>query len=174
MRRPETRAPAGPGRSASGLPSAGPASVVVENGALRVIGRTAVNDPLVALQVTVDCPYTAHLSREYVAFVSPAGALTARSPDSVRTPREQVSPAPPVANARPAASASPAASSRPATSAPRAASAPVARAPITASTTYRVRPGDTLSGIAQRMTGRTLTIWQTVEALFAAPPVRHQ
>lgn len=150
-----------PGRSASGLPSAGPASVVVENGAIRVNGRSAVGDPLIALQVTVDCPYAAHLSREYVAFINPAGDLAASGPASAPAPQQRVRPAAPAAAATPAAPA-------PAAIGQRAAAAPAARAPIAASATYRVRPGDTLSGIAQRMTGRTMTIWQTVEALFAA------
>ncbi|HEX2139017.1 MAG TPA: FimV/HubP family polar landmark protein, partial [Woeseiaceae bacterium] len=135
------------GRAANGLPSAGPASVVVENGTIRVFGETAVSDPLLALQVTVDCPYAAHLTREYVAFVDPA--LTASEPATVQAPRNEVR--------------------RTAASARRT----EARAPVaisTAAASYRVQPGDTLSGIAQRLSGRSVTIWQAVEALYAANP----
>ncbi len=140
-----------PGRSTNGLPSSGPASVVVENGSIRLTGRTAVNDPLLAVQVTVDCPYAAHLRREYVAFVDPAAAVAAvAEPASVAAPRE------PVRSVRQVRDAAPVARVQP--------------APIAASTTYRVQPGDTLSGIAQRMTGRSVTIWEAVEALFAANP----
>jgi FimV-like protein len=139
-----------PTRSASGLPSTGPTTVVVESGSIRLLGERPARDPLLALQLTVDCPYAAHLSREYVAFVDPAEARPAGEP-AART-GDPVRPAQPAANARPVADA------------------PAMRAPIAASTTYRVQPGDTLSVIAQRMTGRSVTIWQAVEALFAANP----
>lgn len=142
----------GPGRSATGLPSAGQASVVVDNGVIRLAGTAAVSDPLLALQLTVDCPYAAHLSREYVAFIDPPAAVSAAEPVNVRAPREQVRPA------------------RAAAEAPPARASAAARAPIAASTAYRVQPGDTLSGIAQRLSGRSITIWQAVEALFAANP----
>ncbi|HET6629267.1 MAG TPA: hypothetical protein VFG91_05810 [Woeseiaceae bacterium] len=141
-----------PGRSSSGLPTVGPASVAVENGAIRLLGERAVSDPLLALQLTVDCPYAAHLSREYVAFVNPAEAAAVRAPATARTLPDRSRPAQPAANARPVPNER------------------VTRAPIAASTTYRVQPGDTLSVIAQRMTGRSVTIWQAVDALFAANP----
>lgn len=134
-----------PGRSASGFPSAGPTSAIVENGSIRLLGNRPVSDPLLALQLTVDCPYAAHVSREYVAFVSPAAAAADRPRTPVRT-------APPAAEPGPLARE------------------PVTPLPIAAGTSYRVRPGDTLSGIAERIDGRSVSIWQAVDALFAANP----
>src|SRR5690606_14570803 len=103
----------------------------------------------------VDCPYAAHLSREYVLLIDPPRAA---EPD-----------APPVRVAQ-AAEAEPAA-----VPAPAPAAAPVRRAAprgpaIASGTTYRVRPGDTLSGIAARLSGRRIGLWPTVERLFEANP----
>jgi FimV-like protein len=136
-----------PGRSATGLPSPGRASVTVRNGSIRLVGQKSVTEPMLALQLTVDCPYAAHLSREYVVFVDPASsgaaeAVAARAPVQLVEPRV----------VRPAAQRT------------------VDPAPISASGTYRVQPGDTLSGIAERLSGRSVSIWQAVDALFAVNP----
>lgn len=137
----------GSGPSAIGFPSAGPAWVSVREGAIHVAGERPVANPLVGLQVTIDCPYAAHLSREYVVMVDPPRATPVRDPVATM-------------QATPAA---------PATDAP--AHRPSVRGPaIPTGTTYRVRPGDTLSGIAARLEGRRIDIWSAAERLFAANP----
>ncbi|MEX2122421.1 MAG: hypothetical protein WD795_00880 [Woeseia sp.] len=137
-----------PGIAANGLPSIGNAAVSVSDGAIRLTGHTAIKEPLVTLQLTVDCPYTAHLRREYWLFVDPA------------SPSQQADE--PVAASRSALPARTESRDRP------AAIRAVTRVPIAASASYRVQPGDTLSGIAARISGRTVGIWQAVDALFAA------
>lgn len=142
-----------PGRPGSGLPSVTQASVAVSNGAIHLRGQAPLDEPLLALQLAVDCPYAAHLRRDYVVFVDPRAPFDARAgaetpaPAVGPTPRREVS-----ANARPVAAH------------------PVNRAPIAASVSYRVQSGETLSGIAQRISGRTVGIWEAVDLLFAANP----
>lgn len=149
------------GTSTNGFPSPGPTWVSVRDGAIHLVSERAIADPLVGLELTVDCPYAAHLSRQYVVFVDPPRAATAGAPEQrfARAAAEEGVAEP---GQRPAREVL-----------PPAASARSARAPqpaITASTSYRVRPGDTLSGIAQRLSGRRLGLWATADRLFAANP----
>ena len=48
--------------------------------------------------------------------------------------------------------------------------AAVKRTPIANSTSYQVRPGDSLSGIVSRIENRTITMWPAVDLIFAANP----
>lgn len=145
-----------PGAAADGLPAIGHASIAVSNGFIRLTGIKAIKEPLLTLQLSVDCPYTAHLSREYVVFVN-----------SQSLPRSE-----PVREA----AGTPAASPATAQSGGRAGTSstlPVRsanRAPIAMAGSYRVQRGDTLSGIAERISGRSVGIWQAVDAIFAANP----
>jgi hypothetical protein len=139
-----------PGLTHSGLPSVGRARVTVGNGMIRVTGQTVVREPLLALQLTVDCPRTAHLSRSYSIFIDrnlPAQQLVGtRAADSSRT----------VSSRHATAAAT--------TSVPRA----VTRPPLQSSGSYRVQPGESLSDIAARLSGRGVGIWDAVDAIFAA------
>jgi hypothetical protein len=45
---------------------------------------------------------------------------------------------------------------------------PAPRPAISSTGTYRVQPGDSLSGIASRISGRSVGIWQAVDAIFEA------
>jgi phage tail protein X len=153
-----------PGMSASGLPSISNAAVSVGDGAIQLTGRTAIREPLLTLQLTVDCPYAAHLRREYSVFVDPqvpSQAEPAVVADARQTPVETVR------RVRPATSPR-AAMAVPAAGAPRIGGRSELREPIRSSGTYRVQPGDTLSGIASRIPGRVTGIWPTVDAIFAA------
>jgi FimV-like protein len=146
-----------PADRAAGLPGIRNARINVANGAIRVTGRTAVRDPLLSLQLMVDCPGTANLSRQYTVFVDPSPRLPAASPEAT------------------AATFARSGESAAARSAPRvterASRAPAAPAdPIRAESTYRVRPGDSLSGIAARIGERNISIWQAVDVIFAANP----
>lgn len=139
----------GLGRSTSGLPGIGRATVSVSNGTILVSGKTALREPMVATSLVVDCPYTANLAREYMMFIDPPGAAYE---------------APTVPAAAAAGAAAPV--TRPAASRPATAN----RASISSSTRYRVQPGDSLSMIAQRIENRRIGLWPAVEAIFAANP----
>jgi hypothetical protein len=140
-----------PGILADGLPGVSNAAVTVGNGTIGIAGRAAIREPLLSLQLTVDCPSSAHLRRDYSVFIDPALPAqlqaVAPAPASRRTeaPVRAASPQRATASARPAA-----------------------RAAIPSSGTYRVQPGDSLSGIASRISGRSVGIWQAVDVIFAA------
>ena len=145
----------GPGQS--GLPGIGRASVSIADGVLLLRGSTPLREPMVATNVVISCPSAAHLAREYMMFIDPAG-ITAAEPSIV---------------AQPAAAVRPSAVS-PRTMDPRA-SAPRAfdksnREPIGAATRYRVQPGDSLSEITQRIKNRPPGLWAAVNTLFVANP----
>ena len=136
------------GISANGMPAIRRANISVANGVISLTGRTPVREPLLTTRVIVDCPYTAHLSREYLLFVDPPGMATT-----------EVTPATPVATSvAPTAAAPVERVSRP------------AREPITNVARYRVQPGDTLSGIAQRIEDRPVGLWEAANRIFAANP----
>ena len=140
-----------PGTAANGLPGISNAAITVGNRAIGITGVTAIREPLLSLQLTVDCPYTAHLRRDYSVFVDPG------------LPAQLQAVAPAAASGRATAPVPAASPARAAASTP-----PVARAPIPSSGTYRVQPGDSLSGIASRIEGRRVGIWPAVDAIFAA------
>ena len=141
----------GLGRSASGLPGAGRATISVTNGTILISGSAPLREPMVATSIVIDCPYTANLSREYLMFIDPPGAAY---------------------EARFAAEPAPVATS--ATATPGSTRTPAARAaasqPIGKSTRYRVQRGDSLSVIAQRIENRSIGLWAAVDAIFAANP----
>ena len=153
-----------PGTGASGWPGISNAAITVSDGTIGITGRAAIREPLLFLQLTVDCPTSAHLRRDYSVFIDPG------VPSRVQAvaPAAESRPASPVPAATPQRAA---ASARAvATPAQRAATPtrPAARPPIASSATYRVQPGDSLSGIASRISGRNVGIWQAVDELFAA------
>lgn len=136
------------------LPSVGKASLIVTDGVIAITGSRVVQEPLMSMRVTIDCAYTPHISREYTLFVDPVSYQPAT--EAAEPPHTQDV----------AASALPAQPRRSAV-APRPAAR---REPITASTRYRVRVGDSLSEIAQRIEKRPVGLWPAATAIFAANP----
>ena len=141
-----------PGRSTSGLPGIGSNTVRVTERAILISGTSAIREPMMATRVTINCPYTPNLSREYMLLVDPAGIETMRAVASA-----------PVAAAAPVEAA-------PASAEPVQRARPAASSPIVAGTRYQVRPGDTLSAIAQSVENRTMRLWPAVELIFATNP----
>ena len=136
------------GRSASGLPGIGRATLSVSDGRILLSGETPLREPMVATRVVVDCPYTANLSRDYMMFIDPAGPAyeAAAAPEA---PAEAApTPVAPVARVTPVAN----------------------REPIGKSTRYQVQRGDSLSVIAQRIENRPVGLWPAVNAIFEANP----
>ena len=62
-----------PGRSTSGLPGIGSNTIRITERAILISGRSAIREPMLATRVTINCPYTPNLSREYMLLVDPAG-----------------------------------------------------------------------------------------------------
>ncbi len=141
-----------PGRSTSGLPGIGSNTIRITERAILISGRSAIREPMLATRVTINCPYTPNLSREYMLLVDPAGVeLT------------------------PAAAAAPTAAA-PVEAAPAPQTAPAQRAravdntPIGQSTRYQVKIGETLSDIAGRIENRTMKLWPAVDLIFQMNP----
>ncbi len=138
------------GRSASGLPGIGRATLSVGNGRILLSGETPLREPMVATRVVVDCPFTANLSRDYMMFIDPAGPAH----EAAAAPEAPLEAAPPQRQVAPVARVTPVAS----------------RQPIGKSTRYQVQRGDSLSMIAQRIENRPVGLWPAVNAIFEANP----
>ena len=135
----------------AGLPSVTRGTIRVSDGVIAVSSRSVIREPLLSLRVNIRCPYTPHLSRDYMLFVDPAQPATAVEPAAAT-----VAPEPEV--------------SRPAAAPAVVRRRPVSREPIANATRYRVQPGDSLSLIAQRIENRPIGLWDAVGAIFDANP----
>ncbi|MDH4108975.1 MAG: LysM peptidoglycan-binding domain-containing protein [Gammaproteobacteria bacterium] len=144
-----------PGSPGAGIPTISRAVLSVSNGRIVLTGATPINEPILGLNLSIDCPYTANLTRAYTVMLDPAEPAQASGRSSPPRAAERTTPA--------------------AVSAPRgrpaAAPASVAeRVPIQSGTSYRVQVGDTLSGIAQRIEARPVGLWPAINEIFAANP----
>ncbi len=151
-----------PASSVNGMPALNDARISVANGVISLTGSTPLREPLVAARLSVQCPYTPNIARDYMLFVDPAPVAVDR-PAVVNQPAAQATTAAPVATRRPAPQAAPA------QTAPTSAKSP-AKPSIVTGSRYRVQPGDSLSDIASRLEGRQVGLWQAVNAIFAANP----
>ena len=140
-----------PGTAESGLTYLSRATVSVGTSSIVFSGSAPIREPMLAMHVSVDCPYTARLAREYTLMFSPAAPTEAAA---------TLRPAPVVAQA-PAAAVT--------RERPQRRRVPVNSAPI-AELTYEVQRGDTLSEIASRISDRKISLWPAVNAIFAANP----
>ena len=61
-----------PGMTANGIPGVSNARITITDGAIILTGRTPIREPLLALQLSVNCPYTARLARDYTLMIDPA------------------------------------------------------------------------------------------------------
>ncbi|MDH4047568.1 MAG: hypothetical protein OEW68_08185 [Gammaproteobacteria bacterium] len=149
-----------PGIPGGGLPGVSRARIDVRGNAILLTGSTPIREPMLGLRVSVDCPYTANLLREYTIFVdlnTPASMEQAEQPASasgvLSVPAAEQIEATPERTAR--------VTSR--TSA-------VDQSPVSSNSRYQVRPGDSLSGIVARISDRPRGLWPAVNAIFAANP----
>ena len=140
------------GQSTSGLPGIGSSAVRITEQAIVITGSTAVREPMLGTRVTVNCPFTPNLSREYMLFVDPASVAEARA-DTAPVARPEAAPA-----------------TRPVAQAPTSRRAVVDTTPIGQSTRYQVQPGDTLGDIVRRIENRAMALWPAVNHVFAANP----
>jgi hypothetical protein len=176
-------------RSADVLPTYTRVSrISVSSTHIEIYDDNRVREPLIGLNVDVHCNTAPHFVRSYQLFVDPPArmptivsngtevaaarkqsAIDAAAPVAARPPNATAEI--PDATATAAATIRPTAST-PVTTTPRANPSPRARGHaggnLTQGQTYRVVRGDTLSGIAARISERPATIRQTADAIFAA------
>lgn len=114
----------------TGLPGLRDAAVVVSTGVISIMGASPVKEPILSANIVVNCPKSAHVSRNYLMFVDPR-ELVARVDGRA------------VAAAAPAIAPAPAATAAPG---PAPTMTPVAQ-----DSRYPVQPGDSLSGIVSRL-----------------------
>jgi len=131
------------------LPGLTNASVRVSKGVISITGGSPVTEPMLSANVVVDCPYSAHVSRNYLLFVNPQ--------DRPVTVARQSTPAAATA-ATPARRAAPATRPAPVTT------------PISEGSRYLVQPGDSLSGIVRRLETGSITSAAAMSAVLETNP----
>jgi len=153
-----------PGRSANGIPVVGNVRIAITDSVIVLNGRTPIREPLLAMQLSVNCPYTAHLARDYTLMIDPA--LPGESePVALSTDA-----APLITVETSTVTAADIVSVRKPTPTVPAGARPQNDNPIDASSRYLVQPGDSLSQIASRIEHRSIALWPAVDAIFAANP----
>ncbi len=132
-----------------GLPGLHNTTVRVSKGIISISGRSPVMEPMLSANVVVDCPYSAHVSRNYLLFINPHDrpVMVARQ-------------------AAPATALAVATASRQ-SAAPRAVAD---SSPIAGDSRYLVQRGDSLSGIVQRLENRTVSTADAMAAILDANP----
>ena len=153
-----------PGAVDAAIPTISRARVTITNNTIILTGNTPIKDPLLSMQVAVDCPYTPNLSRQYTMIVDPvlhdattrfaavsktnsAVAPTQRTASTVQQPRAAAVPARTPTN-----------------------ETTLDESPIAAETEYLVQVGDSISGIASRIENRTIGLWPAISVIVSANP----
>lgn len=144
-----------PGLAANGLPALSRASVSIADGMILLAGSRAIREPLLTMQVSIDCPYTAHISREYTLMINPPTPVVEVS-SLIETSATPVAQAPTAGAPEPRA--------------PVEARGNTDRSPIVESSRYLVQRGDSLSDIASRISNRSIPLWPAVDRIFAVNP----
>jgi hypothetical protein len=142
---------------AAGIPPATHSRVTLRDGVILLTGDIAIREPLLNLRLSVDCPYSPHLQRDYVLMLNPG-----------EPPREALAPSPRVASSEtavPARVMTVSQATPPATLRPR-----VESTPLKTGDSYRVQTGDTMSSIAVRIEDRTVGLWAAIDAIVTANP----
>jgi hypothetical protein len=140
----------------NGLPTVTKTSISVADGMILLTGSQAIREPLLTMQVSVDCPYTAHISREYTLMIDPPVPV-------VRERSIVVEPTPAVA--------APVRAPTPESGEPQVRSrGHIDQSPIAERGRYLVQRGDTVSEIASRIADRSIPLWPAVDRIFAANP----
>ena len=141
------------------------ARVTITDGAIILNGRRPIREPLLAMQLSVNCPYTAHLARDYTLMIDPALPT-----DGERVAlRNEAEPLTPVQISTVTATDIVTAQ-KPRPAVPTRRVRPQDDTPIATSSRYLVQTGDSLSQIASRIENRSVALWPAVAEIFAANP----
>jgi len=173
-----------PGVMASGIPSVSKARISISGGSIVLTGNTPIREPALGMRITVNCPYTAQLSREYTLMVDPGLPVGGQQMVAAADPAPQTTSAATVAAPQvvaqvPAAEPTPTqtraqlpATASPATVSPAKAAVAeqVDQSPISTNSQYFVQPGDSLYGIATRIENRQVALRPAANAIFSANP----
>ena len=153
------------GTTSNGIPSVSNARITIADGAIILNGRTPILEPLLALQLSVNCPHTANLARDYTLMINPSS-----SADSERAPlsQEEAPLAPVQISTVTASDVVSEQESRPGVPTTRV--RPQDETPIAKNSRYLVQTGDSLSQIASRIENRSIALWPAVAEIFAANP----
>ena len=171
-----------PGVLTEGVPTISRPRITVADGRITLVGNTPILEPVMAMQVSVDCPYTARLAREYILMINPAVTNTYADAQPVPELEERAQPTPVAATVSataPQAATTPASVSKPTptlteNSTENEQSVPATDAspqePIQMNSRYFVQAGDSLSSIARRIEDRPVGLWPAANAIYAANP----
>ena len=172
-----------PGATASGIPSVSKARISVTAGTILLTGTMPIREPALGLRLTVKCPYTAQLAREYTLMIDPGMPVgnsqmvadVAPSPQSAprATPVAAVTESQVVAQPQRAAqvqAAKPLPKPTPISPVRAAIVDQVDQSPIATNSQYFVEPGDSLYGIATRIENRQVALRPAADAIFTANP----
>ena len=172
-----------PGVMASGIPSVSKARISVSGGSIVLTGNMPIREPVLGMRVTVNCPYSAQLSREYTLMIDPGLPVGGQQIVAEADPTPQAKPvaavAEPQAIAEPQVVAqvpatkptpTPTQTRTPVSPARAAVADQVDQSPIATNSQYFVQPGDSLYGIATRIENRQVALRPAADAIFAANP----
>ena len=165
-----------PVRNASGIPGVGKPRIAITDSAILLRGRTPLREPLVAMQLSVQCHNTANLAREYTLMIdlpSPASGVGVGVADGTEgVPLTRVV-APPARTQNVVAkpeSTPVVAHETTAVPVTTSKAPPIDKSPIATGIRYQVQAGDSLSQIVSRIEDRSIALWPAVDAVFAANP----
>jgi hypothetical protein len=156
----------------TGVQSLTRAKVTLAGNRIVLTGSKPINEPLLAMRVAVNCPYTVRLARDYTVMINPAGTARVVAPAGLALPAvssttSQAAPSP-AAVATSESGAAPVASGTEQSHTQAASSDP--GQPVYLGDDYRVQSGDTLSKIASRIDGRPVRLLSAIDAIFLANP----
>jgi hypothetical protein len=131
----------------TGLPGLRNVEVLVSTGIISIKGASPVKEPILSANIVVDCPKSAHVSRNYLMFVDPRKPVADADGRSIAAAAPAIAPAP-IATA---------------SQGPAPAMTPVAQ-----DSRYPVQPGDSLSGIVSRLERLDVPASIAASAIFDA------
>jgi hypothetical protein len=135
--------------STSGLPGIGAFTISVTERAIIIAGKASIREPMLGMRVTVNCPQTPNLSRDYMLFVDPENTTQVNDSISAVMQTRNVS--------------------ETARKTPTEIRQDLME-PIGQSSRYQAKVGDTLSNIVSRIENRSMKLWPAVDAIFEANP----
>jgi hypothetical protein len=153
-----------PGMTVDGMPNVSNARITITDNSIIVNGRTSIREPLLAMQLSVNCPYTAHLARNYTLMIDPA-LPTDGERAVIRNEAEPLTPV----QISTVTTTDIVREQKPRPIVPTSVRAQD-DTQIAASSRYLVQTGDSLSQIASRIENRTVALWPAVAEIFAANP----